>query len=76
MVDDTGQPISGACVVLNHWHIHTDGAGFFHWSVENPLPEQVEMRAYKRYSDRYETREATVPFSQVEDPFIVLSRIE
>ena len=74
VVDSTGRPVPGACVVLNRWHIHTDRAGFFHWSVEAPLPEQVEVRVYKRYSDQYETLKTTVPFSQIGGQPIILPR--
>ena len=69
VVDNTGQPIPGACVVLNRWHIHTDDTGFFHWSVETPLPEQVEIGIYKRYSSQYETFKTTVPFSQLDQTY-------
>ena len=74
VVDNTGRPVPGACVVLNRWHTHTDVNGFFHWSVEAPLPEQVEIIVYKRYSDQYETLETTVPFSQIEREPIILPR--
>ena len=74
VMDDTGRPVPGACVVLNRWHIHTDRAGFFHWSVEAPLPQQVELRLYKRYSGQYETLETTVSFSQIERQPMVLRR--
>ena len=66
VADNTGRPVPGACVVLNRWHTHTDGAGFFHWSVQAPIPEQVEIIVYKRYSGQYETLKTTVPFSQIE----------
>ena len=72
VVDSTGQPVSGACVVLNRWHTHTDPVGFYHWSVEAPLPGQVEIRVYKRYSGQYETLKTTVPFSQIESQPITL----
>ena len=74
VVDDTGRPVPGACVVLNRWHVHTDRAGFFHWSVAAPLPEQVSIRVYKRYSGQYETLKTTVPFSQLERRPIILPR--
>jgi hypothetical protein len=74
VVDNTGKPVSGACVVLNRWHVHTDRAGFFHWSVAAPLPEQVQIRVYKRYSSRYETLKTTLPFSQIERRPIILRR--
>jgi hypothetical protein len=74
VIDNAGHPVPGACVVLNRWHVHTDRAGFFHWSVEAPLPEQVEIRVYKRYSGQYETLETTVPFSQLDSEPIILPR--
>ena len=80
VLDDTGRPIVGSCVVLNHWHMHTDANGFFHWSVEAPLPQQVSIRVNKRYSaqivrsaaSKYETVERTVSFSQLESQPIIL----
>ena len=74
VMDNTGRPVSGACVVLNRWHVHTDLGGYFHWSVEVPLPEQVEIRVYKRYSRHYETIKTNMPFSQIERQPIVLHR--
>ncbi len=74
VVDQVGKPVAGACVGLGLWHCHTDSRGFFHWSVEAPLPEQVEIRVYKRYSGQYETLRTTVPFSQLERQPIVLKR--
>ena len=82
VIDNTGRPVPGACVVLNRWHVHTDGAGFFHWSVEAPLPEQVKIRVYKRYagqrkdkrySEQYETLKTTLSFSQLERQPITLN---
>ena len=74
VMDDTGRPVPGACVVLNRWHTHTDLQGFFHWSVQAPLPDNVSVRVDKRYSDQYKTLETTVPFSQLERQPIVLLR--
>ena len=72
VVDERGKAIGGVCVVLNLWHCHTDPDGFYHWSVEPPAPEQVTMRAYKRYSGQYETLKAIVPFSDLERQPITL----
>ena len=74
VVDDHGNPLAGVCVVLNRWHCHTDRSGFFHWSVEAPLPEQVDVRVDKRYSGQYETLETTLPFSQLGRKPIILRR--
>lgn len=80
VIDEQGKPVAGACVVLNNWHIHTDPQGIFHWSLEDPLPEQVSIRANKRYSaqipgssaTKYETFEKTIPFSQLDSEQIIL----
>lgn len=72
VVDSTGRPVPGACVVLNKWHVHTDRVGFFHWSVEAPLPKQVEIRVYKRWSSQYETVKKTVSFGRIEREPIIL----
>ena len=60
--------------MLNRWHVHTDRAGFFHWSVDAPIPEQVEIRVYKRHRRQYETLKTTVPFSQIERRPIIVPR--
>ena len=79
VMDETGRGIPGICVVLNQWHVHTDSGGYFHWSVEAPLPEQVEIRVYKRYSGQYEELETL----NQENPFwgsvlvtVALSQLE
>ena len=72
IVDKSGQPIAGACVVLNKWHIHTDPTGYFHWSLKTPAPQQVTLKVSKRYSRDYETLEATVSLSQLESEPITL----
>ena len=72
VVDNTGRPVPGVCVVLNRWHIHTDSDGYFHWSLDNPVPQQVTLRVYKRYSGDYETLETTVALSQLESQSITL----
>ena len=73
VVDNTRRPVPGACVVLNRWHVHTDRAGFFHWSVEAPLPKQVEVNVYRRYYGQYGTFKKTLPLSSIERQPIVLS---
>ena len=72
VVDDTGQPVPGACGVLNRWHVHTDLARFFHWSVKSPVPQQVMLKVYKRYSNQYEVLKTTVSLSQLESELITM----
>ena len=74
VVDDTGQPVPGACVVLNRWHVHTDGAGYFSWSLEGPAPERVELKVYKRYDSRYQELTGVETFAQIERQPITLPR--
>ena len=74
ILDSSSKPVSGASVVLNKWHVYTDTEGFFDWSVGAPLPEQVEIKVFKRYSGQYETLETTLPFSQLESRPIILPR--
>ena len=71
-MDETGRGIPGICVVLNRWHVHTDSDGYFHWSVEDPAPQQVALKAYKRYRNQYEELETTVALSQLESQPITL----
>jgi|GEM_PF-1183581 len=66
VVDSQGKPISGVCVVLDHWHCHTDREGYFHWSARAPLPKQVTVRVHKRYNDTYTTFKQQVRFSELE----------
>ena len=72
VMDETGRGIPGICVVLNRWHVHTDSDGYFHWSLENPLPQQATLKVYKRYSGQYEELETTVALSQLESQPITL----
>ena len=75
VIDETGRGIPGTCVVLNRWHVHTDSDGYFHWSLEGPVPQQVTLKVYKRYSNQYETTgelETTVALSQLESQPITL----
>ena len=72
VVDDTGQPVPGACVVLNLWHVHTDGNGNFDWSLEGPPPGTVEVRAYKRYDGRYQEFKGTTTIVQLESQPITI----
>ena len=74
VVDDTGQSVPGACVVLNRWHVHTDEAGYFDWSLEGPAPEKVEIKVYKRYASRYQELEKVETFAQIERQPITLPR--
>ena len=59
-------------VVLNDWHCHTDPLGYYHWSVEAPVPEEVTLRINKRYSARYETLKTTVALSDLDGQPIIL----
>ena len=72
VVDSTGRPVPGACVVLNNWHVHADRAGFFHWSVEAPLPKQVEVNAYHLHYGHYGSLKKTLSISQIESRPIML----
>ena len=77
VLNPAGRPIAGACVVLNHWHVHTDSRGYFHWSLENPLPQQVALKVYKRYSvDINGYLDTTVALSQLESQPITLKNKE
>ena len=72
VLDSQGAPVSGACVVLNRWHCHSDLRGYFHWSVAAPLPEQVTYRVCKRYSFRYGTLTGSDSIARIEEhPFVL-----
>ena len=74
VVDSTGRPVPGACVVLNNWHVHADPKGFFHWSVKAPLPKQVEVQVYRRYYGHYGSLKKTLSIRQIESRPITLGR--
>lgn len=74
ILDSEGKPVSGASVVLNMWHVYSDQDGFFDWSVEAPIPRQVELKVYRRYDSRYERYEGTLELSRVEKQPIVLKK--
>lgn len=50
VADQNGKPVGGACVVLDKCHIHADPDGYFSWAVDAPVPEEVTVTVYKRYS--------------------------
>ena len=72
VIDAHGKPASGVCVVLDQWHCHTDPQGYFHWSVQAPLPERVKLGVHKVYSNQYGTVDASVALSQLENQPITL----
>ncbi len=86
VVDEKGRPVGGTCVVLNNEHMHADAQGFFHWSLEAPLPKQVSVKVYKRFGRGNETHEGgltrvvrvsldqhyAVPLSQIESQPLIL----
>ena len=74
VLDDGGRPLAGICVVLNRRHVHTDRAGFFHWSAEAPLPEQVETRVHKRFGGGYKSLKRIVSLTQIDRQPIILHR--
>ena len=55
VVDQNGEAVGGACVVLDKLHIHSDPDGVFHWAIEGPVPEEVTVKVYKRYHGKYVT---------------------
>ena len=74
MTDQAGSPVAGACVVLDSWHTHTDDKGFFHWAAEAPLPDEVAVKIYKRYSNVYVTLEHKLSLASIEGKPIILAR--
>ena len=74
VTDQTGLPVAGACVVLDDWHTHTGPDGSFHWSVEAPLPSQVDVKIYKRYSSAYDEIIERVPLESIQQKPLILRR--
>ncbi|MCH2375860.1 MAG: carboxypeptidase regulatory-like domain-containing protein, partial [Planctomycetes bacterium] len=75
VVDQGGTPLAGVCVVLNRWHCHTDPRGYYHWALDAPIADAVNVRVYKRYVRGYETLKATFPLARIENQPIVLKSI-
>ena len=76
VVDQTGAPVAGACVVLDAWHTHTDDRGFFHWAASAPVPAEVDLKVYKRYSDTYTTLDEERSVAGLAQEPVVLPRTE
>lgn len=74
VLDSKGKPVGGACVVLNKLHIHADPDGHFSWPIEAPVPDEVAVRAYKRYHDDVGKFEGKLTVAQIEAGPIVLQR--
>jgi hypothetical protein len=72
IVDPQGRPVAGACVVLGLFHCHTDERGRFDWSVTEPVPTEVPVKVYKRYSGQYVTLQKTISLREIEQRPIVL----
>ena len=72
VMDETGRGIPGICVILNRWHVHTDSDGYFHWSLEDPPPQEVTLLVHKKYGGQYETLNTTVTLSQLESQPLTL----
>ena len=76
VTDQTGLPVAGACVVLNDWHTHTENDGSFHWAIENPVPNQIDVKIYKRYSTVYDKTIARVPLESIQQEPLILRRMK
>ncbi|MEE3368798.1 MAG: exo-alpha-sialidase [Planctomycetota bacterium] len=74
VVDGAGEPIGGACVVLNRWHCHTDPQGYFQWSVASPVPRQVQLQVYQKYNSQYETLQTTIAVARLESRPLTLQK--
>ncbi|MEE3369998.1 MAG: sialidase family protein [Planctomycetota bacterium] len=72
VVDRQGQPVVAACVVLGHFHCHTDVDGHFSWSLPQPVPAQVAVKVHKRYSRQYTVLQKTMSLADIEQQPIVL----
>ena len=75
VIDQTGVPVAGACVVLNDWHTHTKQDGAFHWAIEDPVPNQIDVKIYKRYSSVYDKTIARVPLESIQQEPLILRRM-
>ncbi len=74
VVDEQDRAIGGVCVEIDQWHCHTDQYGFFHRAVEAPVPRDVEIEVYKRYSSEYEPFKGTVSLSRIGQQPITLKK--
>lgn len=72
VVDERGSPVGGACVVLDKCHVHADPNGFFCLAMDAPVPNEVTVKAYKRYDSKYATFEEKLPLLRIEKQPIVL----
>ena len=59
VVDSDGRLIGWMCVVLDRWHCHTDGRGYFYRSGEAPVPKYVTTSSTIASIRRYGSHTAT-----------------
>ena len=52
--------------------MYSDSDGYFHWSLEDPAPQQAALQVYKKFNSQYEELETTVALSQLESQPITL----
>ena len=74
VLDSRGKAVVGASVILNKWHVYSDSKGFFSWSVEAPVPNEVELKVHKLYSREYKKLEKTILLSQIDKRPVILQR--
>lgn len=74
VVDNQGQPVPGASVVLNRWHVYSDAEGYFDWPIEDPVHKQIELKVHKRYHREYKMLEKTILLEEIEQQPVVLAR--
>ena len=72
IVDPQGRPVAAACVVLGLFHCHTDERGRFAWSLTKPVPTEVPVKVYKRYSRRYTVLQRVMSLVEIERQPIIL----
>ena len=75
VLDSRGKAVVGASVILNKWHVYSDSKGFFSWSVQAPVPDEVELNVHRLYSRKYKPLEKTILLSQIEKRPVILQRV-
>lgn len=74
IIDNFGDPVSGASVILNKWHVYSGVDGYFDHPIKGPLPQQVHLKIHKRYHNEYQFRKMTIPPAELEENPVIVNK--
>jgi hypothetical protein len=72
VLDSAGNPLPGADVLLNRYHVYSDAEGYYDWPAQEPVPQEIHVQAYNRYHTNYGALETTRTLEQLQEQPLVL----